>query len=564
MVSENLDGRIAYYTMEIGIENDVKTYSGGLGVLAGDTIRSFADMGVPAVCVAQLNERGYCKQTLEEDGTQISEEDPWPVEEYCEELDVEVTVPIKGRDVTVTAWKYDVVSERSGHTVPIIYLDTNVESNDPDVREYTQRLYSPGYGEDVQLAQEIILGIGGTRILDELGYEIDTYHMNEGHAALLTLELLKENDMDPEAVREQTVFTTHTPVEAGHDQFDWGLVNDVLGQFVPQDVLREYSREQDLHMTLLALNLSRYANSVAKKHQEVSQNMFPGYEIDAITNGVHVPFWVGDSFKELYDEYVEGWRENPYKLKHASVIPDDEIWAAHMDEKRDTIEFINDREDSDLDPETLTIGFARRATAYKRADLIFYEHERLRHIAENVGEFQIVFAGKAFPGDQDGIGNIQQIFHDAWQLNDAINVEYVEDYDMEVGAKLTSGVDVWLNNPRRPLEACGTSGMKAAYNGIPQLGTLDGWWVEGHIENETGWKIGPEPEESEPDETEAEDEDRQDAMDLYDQLENTVVPMYYEDREKWTDIMRNTMAFNGPYYHTQRMVREYLDDAYTQ
>ncbi|QSG08984.1 alpha-glucan family phosphorylase [Halapricum desulfuricans] len=564
MVSENLDGRIAYYTMEIGIENDVKTYSGGLGVLAGDTIRSFADMGVPAVCVAQLNERGYCKQTLEEDGTQISEEDPWPVEEYCEKLDVEVTVPINGRDVTVTAWQYDVVSERSGHTVPIIYLDTNVESNDPEAREYTQRLYSPGYGEDVQLAQEIVLGIGGTRILAELGYEIDTYHMNEGHAALLTLELLKENDMDPEPVREQTVFTTHTPVEAGHDQFNWGLVNEVLGEFVPQDVLKKYSREQDLHMTLLALNLSRYANSVAKKHQEVSQNMFPGYEIDAITNGVHVPFWVGDSFKELYDEYVEGWRENPYKLKHASVIPDDDLWEAHMEEKRDTIEFINEREGSDLDPEKLTIGFARRATAYKRADLIFYEHERLRHIAENVGEFQLVFAGKAFPGDEDGSGNIQKIFHDAWQLNDAINVEYVEDYDMEVGAKLTSGVDVWLNNPRRPLEACGTSGMKAAYNGIPQLGTLDGWWVEGHIENETGWKIGPEAEESEPDETAAADEDRQDAMDLYDQLENTVVPMYYEDREKWIDIMRNTMSFNGPYYHTQRMVREYLDDAYTQ
>ncbi|MEF8883154.1 MAG: alpha-glucan family phosphorylase [Halapricum sp.] len=564
MVSENLDGRIAYYTMEIGIENDVKTYSGGLGVLAGDTIRSFADMGLPAVCVSQLNEEGYCKQTLEEDGTQISEEEPWPVEEYCEKLDVEVTVPIYGRDVTVTAWQYDVVSEKSGETVPIIYLDTNVESNDPDAREYTQRLYSPGYGEDVQLAQEIILGIGGTRILDELGYEVDTYHMNEGHAALLTLELLKRNDMDPDAVREQTVFTTHTPVEAGHDQFDWGLVNEVLGEFVPQDVLKEYSREQDLHMTLLALNLSRYANSVAKKHQEVSQNMFPGYEIDAITNGVHVPFWVGDAFVDLYDEYVEGWRENPYKLKHASVIPDDEIWEAHMEEKRDTIEFINEREGSDLDPEKLTIGFARRATAYKRADLIFYNHERLRHIAENVGEFQLVFAGKAFPGDEDGAGNIRDIFHNAWELNDAIDVQYVEDYDMEVGAKLTSGVDVWLNNPRRPLEACGTSGMKAAYNGIPQLGTLDGWWVEGHIEDETGWKIGPEPEESEPDETAAEDEDRQDAMDLYDQLENTVVPTYYEDRDHWIDVMRNTMAFNGPYYHTRRMAREYLEDAYTK
>ena len=565
MVSaDNLDGQIAYYTMEIGIENDVKTYSGGLGVLAGDTIRSFADMGLPAVCVSQVNENGYCKQILEEDGTQVSEEDPWPVEEYCEELDVEVTVPIYGRDVTVTAWQYDVVSEKSGETVPIIYLDTNVESNDPDAQEYTKRLYSPGYGEDHQLAQEIILGIGGTRILDELGYEVDVYHMNEGHAALLTLELLKRNDMDPEAVREQCVFTTHTPVEAGHDQFDWDLVNEVLGEFVPLETLKEYSREQDLHMTYLALNLSRYANSVAKKHQEVSRNMFPGYDIDAITNGVHVPFWVGEDFIDVYDEYTEGWQENPYKLKHASVIPDDDIWEAHQSQKEDLIEYVNEHEGADMDTDVLTIGFARRATAYKRADLLFYNHERLRHIAETVGEFQIIFAGKAFPGDEDGAGNIREIFHNAWELNDAVNVEYIEDYDMDVGGLLTQGVDVWLNNPRRPLEACGTSGMKAAYNGIPQFGTLDGWWVEGHIENETGWKIGPEPEESKPDETPAEEEDRTDAMDLYDQLENTIVPMYYNDREKWIDIMRNTMAFNGPYYHTRRMSREYLEDAYTQ
>ena len=538
MVSaSNLDGRIAYYTMEIGIENDVKTYSGGLGVLAGDTIRSFADMELPAVCVSQLNERGYCKQTLEDDGSQISEEDPWEVDEYCEKLDVEVTVPIYGRDVTVTAWKYDVESEKSGHTVPIIYVDTNVEANDPDAREYTKRLYGPGHGDDFQLAQEIVLGIGGTRILDELGYEVDVYHMNEGHAALLTLELLKNNDMDPEAVREQCVFTTHTPVEAGHDEFEWGMVNEVLGEFVPQEELEEYSHEANLNMTLLALNLSRYANSV---------------------------FWIGEDFIDLYDEYTEGWQDNPYKLKHASVIPDDDIWEAHQAQKEETIEFINEREDADLDPDVFTLGFARRATAYKRAGLIFYNHERLRHIAETVGDIQIVFAGKAFPGDVDGEGNIRDIFHNAWELNDVINVEYVEDYDMEVGAALTQGVDVWLNNPRRPLEACGTSGMKAAYNGIPQLGTLDGWWVEGHIENVTGWKIGPEPDESEPDETPAEEEDRTDAMDLYDQLENTVLPMYYNDREQWVDIMRNTMAFNGPYYHTRRMAREYVEDAYTQ
>ena len=295
-------GTVAYYTMEIGIENELHTYSGGLGVLAGDTIRSFADMDVPGVCVTPVNEEGYCKQTLQEDGSQISDPDPWPVAEYCERLDVETTVEVFDRPVTVTAWQYDITSQKSGETVPIIFLDTNVEANDVGAKEYTKRLYAPGKGDDFRVARELILGIGGTRILDELGYEVDTYHMNEGHAALLTLELLKRNDMDPEAVREQTVFTTHTPVEAGHDQFDWELVNEVLGEFVPQDVLKKYSREEDLHMTYLALNLSRYANSVAKKHQEVSRNMFPGYDIDAITNGAHVPTWVGDDIADLLDE----------------------------------------------------------------------------------------------------------------------------------------------------------------------------------------------------------------------------------------------------------------------
>ena len=556
--------RIAYYTMEIGIENDLHTYSGGLGVLAGDTIRSFADLGIDGVCVTPLNEEGYCKQTLEDDGSQVSDPDPWPVEEYCEPLDVEVTVEIYGRDVTITAWRYDVVSEQSGETVPVIFLDTDVEGNDDDARQYTKRLYAPGYGEDFTLAQELVLGIGGTRILEELGFEVDTYHMNEGHAAFLTAELLARNDMDAEAVREQCVFTTHTPVEAGHDEFDWGMVEEMVSDPVAPEDLRPFSHEAGLNMSLLALNLSSYANSVAKKHQEVSRNMFPDFEIDAITNGVHVPYWIGDAFGDLYDEHITGWRDNPYKFKHATVLPDDELWDAHQTQKRETIEFINEREGSELDPDTLTIGFARRAAPYKRANLIFYNNDRLRHIAENVGDVQLVFAGKAFPGDENGEQKIRDIFHNAWQLNDVIETQYVEDYDMEVGAKLTAGVDVWLNNPRRPLEACGTSGMKAAYNGIPQLGTLDGWWVEGHIEGETGWKIGPEPEESTPDQTTNEEETRQDAMALYDQLENEVIPTYYDDRDHWIDVMRQTIAFNGPYYHTRRMVREYLLDAYTK
>ncbi|WP_158855489.1 alpha-glucan family phosphorylase [Halorhabdus sp. CUG00001] len=559
----DFDGRIAYYTMEIAIDNALNTYSGGLGVLAGDTIRSMADMEVPAVCVTQLNEKGYCRQTLEEDGSQISEPDPWPVEKHCDRLDVETTVSVFGRDVTVTAWRYDVESTKSDGVVPIIFLDTNVDDNDDKARQFTQRLYAPGYGEDVTLAQELVLGIAGTRILDELGYDVDTYHMNEGHAAFLTTELLQGRGLSPEQVREKSAFTTHTPVEAGHDEFDWEMVTDALGPSFDVDALRAYSHDQGLNMSLLALHLSGYANSVAKKHQEVSQNMFPEFDIDAITNGVHVPYWIGDAFGDLYDDHISGWRENPYKFKHATVLPDEDLWEAHQAQKRETIEFINEREGADLDPETLTIGFARRAAAYKRADLLFYDTDRLREIAETVGDFQVIYAGTAFPGDENGEQKIRDVVANAKDLEGVVDVEYVQNYDMELGAKLTSGVDVWLNNPRRPLEACGTSGMKAAYNGIPQFGTLDGWWVEGHIEGETGWKIGPEPAESTPDQTSDEEETRQDAMALYDQLENEVVPTYYDDREQWIDVMRQTIAFNGPYYHTRRMVREYLMDAYT-
>ncbi len=557
----NEGGHVAYFTMEIGLESEMKTYSGGLGVLAGDTVRSYADLDVPAVAVTQLNDLGYCKQELGDDGSQISSPDEWDVSEYLDPLDVEASVHIDGRDVTVTAWEYTVESPQGG-TVPVVFLDTNVEDNDDRAREITRRLYGPGTGPRRRVAQELVLGVGGVRVLDELGYQVDTYHLNEGHASFLTLELLKRHEMDPEPVREQCAFTTHTPVPGGHDEFDYGLVGEMMGEYVPVETLQEYGGEEQLHMTKLALNLSHYANAVAKKHEKVSREMFPGYEIDSITNGVHLPTWVSDSFRDLFDEYTPGWRTDPYKLRHATLIPEDEIWEAHQEEKAEFCEYVEDRTGVEMDPEVLTIGFARRAATYKRMNLLFRDISRLRYLASEVGDLQFVFAGKAYPGDVGGEDLIREVFHQAEELSDVMTIVYLEDYDMNMGARLTSGVDVWLNNPRRPYEACGTSGMKCAYNGIPQLSTLDGWWLEGHIEGVTGWKIGPRPGKSWLEDMDPDEEDHLDVHDMYNQLENEVIPTYYQNRDEWGKIMRNAIAFNGPYYHTGRMVGEYLQDAY--
>ncbi|KXA94930.1 hypothetical protein AKJ65_03010 [candidate division MSBL1 archaeon SCGC-AAA259E19] len=555
MYTSSLKKKVAYFTMEIALDPEIHTYSGGLGVLAGDTLRSFADLEVPAVGVTQLNDEGYTRQELSDEGDQIDSKNEWEPEAYLERIPETTTVEIEDKEVKIGAWKKTVESSHHDHSVPILFLDTDLEENEDQFREITKRLY--GGDQRYRLFQEIILGIGGCRILDEIGHEIETYHMNESHSSLLALELLKRHDMEEERVKDLCVFTTHTPEGAGHDRFNYDLVEEVLGDYIPVPKLKELSQEDNLHMTKLALNLSGYINAVSKRHEEVTREMFPDYSIDSITNGVHIPRWVSPSFGELYDEYISGWRKDPYKLKHAGRIPGEELWDAHSEEKSKLIEYVEKNTGIDMNDYIFTIGFARRAAPYKRANLIFHDVERLKQIAKDVGEFQVLFAGKAHPQGEMSKEMIKKVNSRIRDLREDIKMAYLENYNIELGAMMTSGVDLWLNTPERGREACGTSGMKASCNGVPQLSTLDGWWIEGHLEGVTGWKIGLDPEEK------SEKADEIDAKDLYETLEEKILPKYYADKKKWIEIMKNSISFNASYYNTHRMVREYFLNAYS-
>ncbi|MEW6587187.1 MAG: alpha-glucan family phosphorylase [Nitrospirota bacterium] len=557
--------KIAYFSMEIGIQNDIRTYSGGLGVLAGDTIRTGADLKLPMVAVTLVSKKGYFRQELDECGRQSELADPWDPASHMTHLPARVSVRIEGRDVSVQVWQYNVQSLTKG-CIPIFFLDTDVQENTPEDREITAYLY----GGDLayRLKQEIVLGIGGVRMLHELGFEIKKYHMNEGHSSLLTLELLNRfkrpiEDVwdeklvwDVDRVKDLCVFTTHTPVEAGHDRFPYDLVEKVMGEFIPLNILKELGGKDGLNMTRLGLNLSEFINGVAKKHGEVSRNMFPGYEISAITNGVHTFTWTCDSFKRLYDKYLPGWANEPELFVRVGRIPDEEIWAAHMEAKKSLFDYVKTTTGIALDPDILTIGFARRATAYKRADLIFSDVERLKRTAG--GKLQFVFAGKAHPRDEAGKKLIERIFMIREKLKDSVPLAYLKNYNMYTALKLVSGVDVWLNTPMRPREASGTSGMKAAHNGVMNFSVLDGWWIEGHIEGYTGWAIGPTATET----LLVETSDTSDADDLYHKLEKIIIPLYYEDRHMWVGMMQNAIGKNAYYFNSHRMMRRYVTDAY--
>ncbi|MBF8261907.1 MAG: glgP [candidate division NC10 bacterium] len=554
--------RIAYFSMEVAADPRMPTYSGGLGILAGDTLKSCADLKIPLVAVSLLYSKGYFDQKLDEWGNQQEFPVAWEPSRFVRLLPITVRVPIENRSVVVRAWQYDITGH-TGYSVPLILLDTNVDENAPPDRELTAFLY--GGDERYRLAQEIILGMGGVRMLRALGYnQLERFHMNEGHASLLVLELLRERrgqgaeEWDFHGVRSRCVFTTHTPVPAGHDQFSYDLVKGVLGETIPVEMVQMLGGKNRLNMTLLALNLSRYVNGVAKRHGEVSQEMFPGYSIDSITNGVHSFTWTCDSFKKLYDRHIAGWVNDPFSLRYAVSIPKGEIWDAHVEAKGRLIEEVHRRIGMSLKPDVLTIGFARRATLYKRADLVFSDPGQLMEIASTVGPIQLVFAGKSHPKDDPGKDLIRRVFHFARQLKDQIPIAYLENYDMELGKLLTSGVDLWLNTPLRPLEASGTSGMKAAHNGVPSFSVLDGWWIEGHIEGVTGWSIGPGPQDLHRQDAANE----QDARELYHKLRTVIAPMFYRDRDRWIDIMRQAIAFNASFFNTHRMVQQYAANAY--
>jgi glycogen phosphorylase len=554
--------RIAYFSMEVGVESGMPIYSGGLGILAGDTLKSCADLKIPTVGVTLLYAHGYFDQKLDESGNQQELPTRWDPSRFAQLLPVQVQIPIEGRSVTVRAWQYDIVGS-SGFTVPLILLDTNIEENSPSDRELTAWLY--GGDDRYRMVQEIVLGIGGMLMLRALGYkELERFHMNEGHAAFLVLTLLQKggthgsSDWDFSGIRNQCIFTTHTPVPAGHDRFSYDLVQQVLRESWPLELIQMLGGKNELNMTQLALNMSDYINGVAKKHGEVSQEMFPGYSIDSITNGVHSATWTCPSFTSLYDRHIPGWKKDPFSLRNAISIPKQEIWSAHVSAKAQLITEINNRTNQSFDPETLTIGFARRAALYKRADLIFSDPSQLQDIARNVGPIQIVFAGKAHPKDGGGKEVIRRIFSMAQQLQHEVAIAYLENYDIALAKLIISGVDLWLNTPHRPLEASGTSGMKATHNGIPNFSVLDGWWIEGHIEGVTGWSIGP----GALNQTKPEEMAHDDAMDLYKKLRHVIAPMFYQDRERWIDMMRQSIAFNASFFNTHRMVQQYAANAY--
>ncbi len=552
---EKLGGKpkIAYFSMEIGIDENIPTYSGGLGILAGDTIKSCADLNVPMVGVTLLSENGYFYQKLDENGNQIELPMRFEVSNELKQLPTITEVKIDNRDVKIRTWYYQ-VKGISGFIVPVFFLDTNIEGNTEWDKALTKYLY--GGDHKYRLAQEIILGIGGVRMLRALGYTtIDRYHMNEGHAALGTLELYDQLN-DVEKVRDECVFTTHTPVAAGHDQFDLSIVKPMLGGILPDFILDDITFEHKLNMTKLALFFSHYVNGVAKKHGEVSRMMFPGYSIDSITNGVHSTTWVSEPFKRLFDKYMPGWRSDPYILRSAQSIQKNDIWNAHMEAKKELINFVNKEFNANMNYDDFTIGFGRRQTPYKRPELIISDPNRLMQIAEKVGPIQIIFAGKAHPKDFSGKDAIKKIFKVMKTIDNKVNITFINNYDIRIGKMMTSGVDIWLNTPRRPKEASGTSGMKAAHNGVPHFSTLDGWWLEGCIENITGWSIGPEKTDK------AESDDETDKNDLYDKLENWIIPKFYNDRDNWIRTMRSCIAINASFFNTNRMIQQYVLNAY--
>lgn len=557
--NSNESSRIAYFSMEIAVAPDMPTYSGGLGVLAGDTLRSAADMGLPLAAITLAHRKGYFRQHLDADGMQTEEPQPWKIEEKLSPEDPIIAIPIEDRQVALRAWRYDLMGV-TGHKIPIYFLDADLQQNDPRDRKLTDQLY--GGDGDYRLRQEIILGIGGVRILDALGYKATVYHMNEGHAALLTLALMEDQlkgaalasatDKDTAAVRELCVFTTHTPVPAGHDRFSLEQGDRILGK----DRIAFLERKGCIHegllnMTYVALCFSRFVNGVAMQHGKVSRAMFPEYNISAITNGVHAATWTAASFQGLYDRHMPRWRQDNVTLRYAIDIPEEEIESAHSAAKQLLIDAVAKRTGVALKPDVFTIGFARRAATYKRADLLFTDPERLVSCAHERGGLQIIYSGKAHPADEPGKAKIRHVIELAKKLNsDALQIVYLENYEWTLGALLTGGVDVWLNTPKRPYEASGTSGMKAALNGVPSLSILDGWWIEGWIEGVTGWAIEDHEDEA------------AEANSLYDHLEHVLLPLFYQQPQQWRRIMRSTIALNGSFFNTQRMLEQYVVNAY--
>lgn len=550
---------IGYFTMEIGIDDSIPTYCGGLGMLAGDTIKAAADLGLPMVACTLLYRGGYVDQSIDRSGNQKEKAVDWDPDTVLEEMPQRVHVPIEGRTVVVRCYR-KIWKGVTGKYVPVYFLDTDLPENTARDRKITERLY---IGDDMaKLRQRAVLGIAGPRMLRALTHDVDVYHMNEGHGVLLTMELMSEHlsrfdkqKVDAECVRysrEKCVFTTHTPVPAGHDQFKVADVREVVGDhpaFREPELFATGGKGRTVHASIMALNLSRYANGVAKRHGEVSREMFPGYDIDSVTNGIHAPTWASPYMQAIFDKHFPEWRVRTEDLRMATSIADRPLLDAHANAKRDLMAHVRERTGADVSEERFTITFARRATPYKRPTLFMHDIERLIDINENVHPIQVFFTGKSHPADGKGKDAIHTVLQAARKVKKHFPITWIPNYNMELGAKLTAGSDLWLNNPKPPLEASGTSGMKAALNGVPSLSSLDGWWIEGHSEHVTGWSIDGETE-------------TENAKSIYDKLERDILPVYRDDKAYWAEIMRSCIALNGSHFTTIRMLKDYVLKAY--
>ncbi len=543
----NKNIKIAYFSAEIGLSSSLPTYSGGLGVLAGDHIKASADAGIEMLGISLLYKEGYFKQLLDKEGNQKEEYPRFELGDNLSLLPNKFSIKIRGREVWIQAYEYLHTSE-TGHIIPIYFLDTDIDENISEDRMITLRLYSGD--KNHRILQESILGFGGIRFLDAYDFDsIEKFHMNEGHSSFLTLALLEKYNKNEEKVKSMCHFTTHTPVAAGHDNFSTERCSNILNSLMPNDLNLPSIKDNRLHMTELGLYYSNTANGVSKLHGKVAQDQFPDFDIDYITNGVYHPHWIGDSFAELFDDYFKNWKINPNLLLNVDNIDNEKIISAHRQQKDELINYANLFTENKLSSDVLTIGFARRAAEYKRAGLIFSNIEKLIEIGS--GKIQMIFSGKAHPNDIKGKQIIKEVVNNANQLVDEVNIVFLENYNMHLGRLITSGVDLWLNTPIRPNEASGTSGMKAALNGVPNFSVIDGWWAEGCKDNENGWAIGS------PDSC----NDIADAESLYFKLENQIINSFYNDKIKWIQIMKNSIK-TGVDFTAHRMVNDYKDKFY--
>jgi len=607
VVSASTTDVVAYFSAEFAVHQSLPIYAGGLGVLAGDHCKEASDLGIPLIGVGFMYPQGYFRQRVSPEGWQQEQYEriDWanaPVQraQTRDRKPCIVQVPLGTRTVLVQVWEV-----RLGR-VRLLLLDTDLEQNQPWDRELSARLY--GGGQDTRLQQEIVLGLGGVLALRALGLTPAVWHLNEGHAAFVILQRLRDllaagtpwEDALVD-VRRSTVFTTHTPVPASHDAFPfslveqhlagcWGSMGEERDHFLALGTYDNGAGPQ-FNMTALAMRSAGAINAVSQLHGDVTREMFAPLwpdlavgdrPVGAITNGVHVPTWVAGGMARLFDRHLGAqWRDRydePELWLRLHEIPDDELWAARQALRNSLFQFVRERarerfaEDGGvsravaggamLDPEALTIGFARRFTGYKRPDLIFRDVERLARLVNDARRpVQFVFAGKAHPADEAGKHHLQQIFRHALDSRFGGRIAFVDDYDLHVAHLLVQGCDVWLNNPRKPLEASGTSGMKAAMNGVPHLSIGDGWWAEGYA-GDNGWLIDGRAET-----TDQGVVDDADAAALYDLLEQSVIPAFYTRGPKnlptrWLAIVRRSIATVTPRFSTRRMLKDYIERAY--